>query len=70
MSKKTTVVIVESPAKCSTIESYLGAGYKCIASYGHITHLENLKDVDIENNFKPTFKIIEKKKNKLTRLES
>jgi len=68
MSKKTTVVIVESPAKCSTIESYLGAGYKCIASYGHITHLENLKDVDIENNFKPTFKIIEKKKKQINKI--
>ena len=26
-----TLVIVESPAKCKKIESYLGPGYKCIS---------------------------------------
>ena len=30
-----TLVIVESPAKCKKIEKFLGNGYKCIASYGH-----------------------------------
>ena len=30
-----SLVIVESPAKCKKIESYLGPGYKVIASYGH-----------------------------------
>ena len=35
------LVIVESPAKCAKIESYLGAGYKCIASFGHIRELNN-----------------------------
>ena len=29
------LVIVESPSKCKKIESYLGAGYKCVASFGH-----------------------------------
>jgi len=33
MSKKysttTTLIIVESPAKCKKIEEYLGPGYKC-----------------------------------------
>ena len=46
-----TLVIVESPAKCKKIESYLGTGYKCIASYGHIQELPGIKFIDIENNF-------------------
>jgi DNA topoisomerase-1 len=62
MSKKykttTTLVIVESPAKCKKIEEYLGPGYKCIASYGHLRTLASLKDIDIQNNFNPTYSII------------
>ena len=56
------LVIVESPAKCSKIESYLGPGYRCIASYGHIQELKDLKHINIENNFKPSFTIIDAKK--------
>ena len=33
------LVIVESPARCKKIEEYLGNGYKCIASCGHIQNL-------------------------------
>lgn len=62
MSKKysttTTLVIVESPAKCKKIEEYLGPGYKCIATYGHLRELISLKNIDIENNFTPTYTII------------
>ncbi len=63
MSKKysttTTLVIVESPAKCKKIEEYLGPGYKCVASYGHLRELPSLKNIDIENNFAPTYTIID-----------
>jgi DNA topoisomerase-1 len=55
----TTLIIVESPAKCKKIEEYLGPGYKCIATYGHIRELNSLKNIDIENNFNPTYTIIE-----------
>ena len=48
-------VLVESPAKCGKIEKFLGAGYKCMATFGHIRSLDNLNNIDIENNFKPTF---------------
>jgi DNA topoisomerase-1 len=55
----TKLVIVESPAKCKKIESYLGTGYKCIASFGHIRDLANgLKGIDVKNNFKPTFRLL------------
>lgn len=49
------LVIVESPAKCKKIESYLGSGYKCIASFGHIFQLINVKNSD---NYKPDFKLL------------
>ena len=55
----TTLVIVESPAKCKKIEEYLGPGYKCMASFGHLRELPSLKNIDIENNFQPTYTLIE-----------
>ena len=55
----TTLVIVESPAKCKKIEQYLGPGYKCIASYGHLRELNRLENIDIENDFSLTFTIID-----------
>lgn len=46
------LVIVESPAKASTIKSYLGSGYKVVASKGHVRDLPKSKlGVDIEDNF-------------------
>ena len=33
------LVIVESPAKCKTIEKYLGSDYKVVSSKGHIRDL-------------------------------
>lgn len=37
--QKYKLIIVESPSKGKTFEKYLGAGYKVIASYGHIKDL-------------------------------
>ena len=51
------LVIVESPAKCGKIETFLGPGYKCIASFGHIRQIANgLKSIDFNNNYHVTFK--------------
>ena len=56
------LVIVESPAKCKKIESYLGPGYKCIASFGHIREVANgLKSIDVKNNYDVVFKTIASK---------
>ena len=64
------LVIVESPAKCDKIEKYLGAGYKCIASFGHLQQLVSLKDIDINNGFKPLFTPIESKKQQIERIKN
>ena len=53
------LVIVESPAKCDKIEEYLGSSYKCIASYGHLCTIASIKDIDIANNFEPTYALLE-----------
>ena len=57
-----TLVIVESPAKCGKIESFLGGGYKCMASFGHIQELNGLGSIDFENNYTPRFNPCDSKK--------
>ncbi|MDX1949052.1 MAG: type I DNA topoisomerase [Rickettsiales bacterium] len=52
----THVVIVESPAKCKSINKYLGKDYKVLASYGHIRDLPSkdgsvLPDKDFEMKY-------------------
>jgi DNA topoisomerase-1 len=54
-----TLVIVESPAKCKKIETYLGPGYKVIASFGHLRNISGLESIDIQNNFTTTYSIIQ-----------
>lgn len=63
MSKK--LVIVESPHKSKTIEKYLGKEFKVVSSLGHIRDLSTAGKygfgVDIDNDFKPDYKIIKGK---------
>lgn len=58
---KPILVIVESPSKCRKIETYLGPGYKVIASYGHIMKLTSLDNIDVTNNFECKYDLIEDK---------
>ena len=71
MSKK--LVIVESPSKSKTIEKYLGSDYKVVSSLGHIRDLSTSGKfgfgVDIEDHFKPDYKIIKGKKKLVTDLK-
>ena len=59
------LVIVESPHKSKTIEKYLGKDFKVVSSVGHIRDLSTSGKygfgVDIDNNFKPDYKIIKGK---------
>ena len=64
-----TLVIVESPAKCSKIETFLGKDYKVIGSYGHIRHLSSLEQINIKANYTPTFSIIENKQQQITKIK-
>lgn len=56
-----SLVIVESPAKAKTIQKYLGKDYEVMASKGHIKDLPKRGGVDIENDFKETYEVIEEK---------
>lgn len=52
----TKLVIVESPAKCSKIQEYLGPGYKVMSSMGHIRALkQDLDAVGIKNDWVPQY---------------
>ena len=52
----TILVIVESISKCKKIESYLGKGYKCCASFGHIRKFSNgLKSINKNKNYLPSY---------------
>jgi DNA topoisomerase-1 len=60
-----TLVIVESPSKASKIQGYLGKDFIVMASKGHITDLAKGGKyglgVDIDNNFKPRYVLMDDK---------
>ncbi len=66
-----SLVIVESPAKAKTINRYLGPNYEVKASMGHVRDLPSKGlNVDIENNFEPTYDIMPGKKRVVTALKA
>jgi DNA topoisomerase-1 len=69
---KRTLVIVESPAKCQKIESYLGKDkYACLASFGHIREIaDGLKSIDVDNEFKTKFAIMSSKQAQVAKLRA
>ena len=74
MAKSTSnksLVIVESPAKARTINKYLGYDFEVKASMGHVRDLPSKGlNVDIENNFKPTYQIMPGRKRTVTSLKA
>jgi len=70
LSKK-SLVIVESPAKAKTINRYLGPDFEVKASMGHVRDLPSKGlNVDIENNFEPTYEIMPGKKRTVISLKA
>jgi DNA topoisomerase-1 len=63
------LLIVESPAKATTINRYLGDDFIVLASYGHIRDLPS-KDgaVDTENNFAMHYELSEDSKKHVNRI--
>ena len=65
------LVIVESPAKAKTIEKYLGADFKVVSSYGHISDLPDKElGVDVERNFMPKYTVSSDKKKLVSELKT
>ena len=78
------LVIVESPAKATTISKFLGPEYEVVASYGHIRDLPgkaaeipakikkepwSRMAVDIENNFAPYYIVPDQSKKRVAELK-
>src|SRR4051812_16633452 len=67
------LVIVESPAKARTIERYLGADYRVLASYGHVRDLpenpgKGKFGVDVDHDFAPEYVINEDRRKQVTEI--
>ncbi|MBI1856707.1 type I DNA topoisomerase [Candidatus Saccharibacteria bacterium] len=65
------LVIVESPAKAKTIQKYLGKDFMVKSSFGHIRDLPKKGlNIDVENNFAPTYDILADKKKVVRELKT
>jgi DNA topoisomerase-1 len=65
------LVIVESPAKAKTVGRFLGKGYTVRASVGHVRDLlRSDLSVDVENDFKPKYRVPNEKRSVVKELKS
>ena len=63
------LLIVESPAKATTINKYLGKDFEVLASYGHVRDLVPKEGaVDPDNNFAMRYDIIERNRKHVDRI--
>lgn len=63
-------IIVESPTKARTLSKFLGSDYVVDSTRGHIMDLPKSKlSIDIENDFKPDYQPMEKKKSVISDLK-
>ena len=61
-----TLIIVESPAKARTLGIFLSKDYTVKASVGHIRDLPpHEMGMDMDNDFRPTYVIVEGKQRSL-----
>ena len=65
------LIIVESPAKCSKIQGFLGLGNKVIASMGHIRSLvHDLDAIGIDRGFEPKYEFMKEKAKAIAELKA
>lgn len=64
------LLIVESSSKCGSIEAYLGPNYKCISCNGHIRTINDLKNIDIKNNFETIYTVDPDKKSHISKMSA
>src|SRR5437868_988827 len=65
------LVVVESPSKAKTINKYLGADFKVLASVGHVKDLPKKGiGIDFDNNFEPTYEVIPGKEKVIRELKA
>ncbi|AKM83355.1 DNA topoisomerase I [Candidatus Woesebacteria bacterium RIFOXYC1_FULL_31_51] len=64
------LIIVESPTKAKTLSRFLGSEFEVDSTRGHIKDLpKSILGVDIENDFKPDYVPVEKKKEVIASLK-
>ena len=65
-----SLIIVESPAKVKTIKKFLGPDFLVAASVGHVKDLpKSSLAISIENDFSPTYEVVEAKKKVLAEIK-
>ena len=70
-NKNKILLIVESPAKCSTIVGHLGADkYVCAATFGHMRELTGLQDIDPTFSNVPQFHVVDSKKAQIDKIRA
>jgi len=70
MNHMTKLAIVESPAKCQKIQGFLGAGWRVIATMGHIRALQpELSAVGLDRDFEAKYEWIKTKSKAIQQLK-
>ena len=65
----TSLVIVESPAKCKKIQGFLGPGWQVLATMGHIRALqEDIQAIGIDRDFDPSYEFLKEKSKAINQL--
>ena len=64
------LVVIEGIGKQETIQKYLGSGYRVFATGGHVRDLPKKRlAVDVKDDFKPTYVVMDDKKNTVDTLK-
>lgn len=67
----TSLVIVESPAKCKKIQGFLGSGWQVLATMGHIRALEeDISAIGIDKDFEPSYTFLKEKAKAIAQLRA